>query len=150
LRTSPVTIIDIRAGLLSPTLKTLSEIGFLDGVKANRLRITVLHVLGSSQASFDEIKATSELVEGAKHHLVVNHINDSAFIGLSDDLRRVGAGVIEIGKLNELAAETVDTVGISFDAFIGDTTRSDVMRGYVRSWLKRTFAAYDTAQLNAV
>ena len=150
LREAQVTIIDIRAGLLSNTLRTLSEIGFLDGIKEGRLRISVLHVIGSSQASFDEIAATAALVEGAKHHLVANHINDSKFIGLSDDMKKVGAGVIEIGKLNELAAETVDRLGSGFDAFVINPDYSETLRGYVRAWLRRACAAYDAAALNAL
>ena len=150
LRETQVTIIDIRAGLLSETLKTLSEIGFLNGVKEGRLRISVLHVIGSSQASFDEIAAMASLVEGAKHHLVVNHINDSKFPGLTDDLKRVGAGLVEIGQLNALAADTVDRLGVGFDVFAANPDYSEVLRGYVRAWLRRTFASYDGAALNAL
>ena len=150
LRETQVTLIDIRAGLLSITLKTLSEIGFLDGVKEGRLRISVVHVIGSSQASLDEIAAMATLVEGAKHHLVANHINDSRFPGLTDDLKRIGASMLEIGKLNELAADTVDRLGVGFDVFCSNTGNSEVLRGYVRAWLKRTFKAYDGASLNAL
>src|SRR5450631_1734764 len=75
LKNAQVTIIDVRAGLLSPTLKMLAETGFLAGVKEGRLKISVLHVLGNTQASFDEIKAMAALVEGSKHFLVTNHIN---------------------------------------------------------------------------
>ena len=149
-RETQITLIDIRAGLLSQTLRTLSEIGFLDGIKEGRLRISVLHVIGSSQASFDEIAATASLVEGARHHLVVNHTNDSKFIGLSDDLKKVGASLIEIAKLNELAAETVDKVGSGFEAFVSNPDYSETLRGYVRAWLRRSFLAYDHAGLNAL
>src|ERR1019366_5963466 len=131
LKDAQVTIIDVRAGLLSPTLKTLAEIGFLDGVKEGRLKITVLHVLGSTQASFDEIKAIAELVEGSKHYLVVNHVNDASYLGLSDAMKKIGEGVIDIGKLNELAAEHVDDVGIGFETFASDEKQSAVLRGYV-------------------
>ena len=151
LKDAQVTIIDVRAGLLSPTLKTLAEIGFLDGVKEGRLKITVLHVLGSTQASFDEIKATAALVEGSKHYLVVNHFNDSTFLGLSDDLKKLGDGIIDIAKLDELAAEYVDTAGVSFDSFIVNESNSAVIRGYVKSWLHRAFRQYDAvrfAQIN--
>jgi hypothetical protein len=142
-----VTIIDIRAGLLSPTLKTLSEIGFLDGVKQGKLRIAVLHVIGSSEASFQEIKATAAIVEGAKHYLVVNHATDASFMGLSDELKKVGEGVIDIGKLNELAAEHVDQAGVGFDAFVADEKQSAVLRGYVRAWMGRAFQQFDAAKL---
>jgi hypothetical protein len=73
--------------LPSTTLRTLAEIGFLDGVKEGRLKITVLHVLGRTQALFDEIKSTADLVEGAKRFLVMNHINEANFQGLSDPLK---------------------------------------------------------------
>jgi len=147
LRDAQVTIIDIRAGLLSPTLKTLSEIGFLDGVKQGKLNIAVLHVIGSSEASFQEIKATAAIVEGAKHHLVVNHATDASFMGLSDELKKVGEGIIDIGKLNELAAEHIDQAGIGFDAFVADEKNSAVLRGYVKHWLGRVFQAFDAARL---
>jgi hypothetical protein len=144
------TLIDIRAGLLSPTLKTLAEIGFLDGVKAGKLNISVLHVIGSTQASFDEIKATAALVEGSKHFIVTNHINDAAYLGLSAEMKGLAHGVIDIGKLNELAAETVDQAGVGFDAFVADENNSAVLRGYVKAWLGRSFRAYDAAKLAQV
>jgi hypothetical protein len=150
LRERQVTIIDIRAGLLSKTLTLLSELGFLDGVKEGRLRISVVHVLGPNQASLDEINAVAALVEGAKHHLVANHTTDTKFMGLSDDMRRVGAGLIAIGKLDTLAAETVDNLGVSFEAFVLNQDNSETLRGYVRAWMRRTFKAYDSAQLNAL
>jgi hypothetical protein len=150
LKDAQVTIIDVRAGLLSPTLKTLAEIGFLDGVKEGRLKIAVLHVLGSTQASFDEIKAMAALVEGSKHFLVTNHINDTAYLGLSDEMKRVGDGVIDITKLNELAADHVDQAGTGFDAFVANEKNSAVLRGYVKAWMGRAFRQYDAAKLAQV
>jgi hypothetical protein len=147
LKTAQVTIIDVRAGLLSPTLRTLAEIGFLNGVREGRLNITVLHVLGSTQASFDEIKAMASLVEGSKHFLVTNHINDTTYLGLSEEMKKAGDGIIDIPKLNELAAEYVDTAGVSFENFIADETNSAVMRGYVKNWLGRVFQQFDAANL---
>jgi hypothetical protein len=145
LKDAKVTIIDVRAGLLSPTLKMLAETGFLAGVKEGRLKISVLHVLGSTQALFDEIKATAALVAGSKHFLVVNHANDASFMGLSADMRKAGDAVIDIAKLNELAAEYVDTAGVSFDSFIANESNSTVMRGYVKAWMGRVFQQYDAA-----
>jgi hypothetical protein len=145
-----ITLIDIRAGLLSPTLKTLAEIGFLSAVKEGRLKISVVHVIGSSEASFQEIKATAALVEGAKHYLAINHATDASFMGLSDELKKVGDGVIEITKLNELAAEHVDQAGVGFETFVGDEKNSAVLRGYVRAWLGRSFQQFDNAKLAQV
>src|SRR6478752_7917999 len=43
-----VTVVDVRAGLLSPTLDALRDIEFLDSVERGQLTFIVLHVVGSS------------------------------------------------------------------------------------------------------
>lgn len=149
IRARQVTLIDIRAGVLTATTDMLAEIGFLDGVAEGRMRLTLLHVIGSSQASIDEIKAIKAKVAGAKHYLVVNRINDAKFEGLTDDLKKQADGVIEIGQLNTSANGDIDQLGVGFSAYIGNLERSDTLRGYTRSWLKRGFAAYDSIGLKA-
>src|SRR6516165_9595858 len=52
---SSVTVIDVRAGLLSSTLRALRDISFLDTAKEGQLTFIVFHILGSSIASLDEI-----------------------------------------------------------------------------------------------
>src|SRR3954465_3787300 len=47
----PVTLIDVRAGLLSPTLCALRDIGFIDAAKKDQLTFVVFHILGPSIAS---------------------------------------------------------------------------------------------------
>jgi hypothetical protein len=79
--------------------------------------------------------------------MVVNRINDSGFTGMPDELKKVGDGVIDIGKLNELAAETVDQAGVGFDAFVADEKNSAVLRGYVRAWMGRALQQFDAAKL---
>lgn len=147
LKTAQITLIDVRAGLLSPTIATLAETGFLDGIKEGRLKITVVHVIGGTQASFDEIAATSRIIAGATHVLAVNHINDATFSGLTDRMKSACSRSIEIGKLNELAADHVDAAGISFDGFIANENNSAVMRGYLKAWLRRSFQQFDDAGL---
>lgn len=144
IRAAQVTLIDIRAGLLSPTLSMLRELDFFDGIVEGRLAITVVHVIGSTHASFAEIAATTEIVAGAQHVLAMNHINDAPFSGLKNVGDEVDP-IIEIGKLNELAADHVDTAGVPFRQFIADESHSSVMRGYVRAWLRRAFAEFDKA-----
>jgi hypothetical protein len=146
LREAQVTLIDIRAGLLSKTLATLSEIGFLSGVKDGRFKISVVHVIGSNKASFDEIEATANAVEGASHHVLLNHMNKSKFMGLPAS---VGDPII-VPMLNELAADTVDRLGIGFDAYCADQTQSGVLRGYIRAWQARVFAEYDRRAFNSL
>ena len=146
LNTAQVTLIDIRAGLLSKTLAMLTEVGFLGGVRASRMKTSVVHVIGSNKASFDEIEATAKAVEGADHYVLLNHTNKSKFAGLPATV----TSPIIIGQLNELAADTVDRIGVSFDAFIGDQAQSPILQGYVDAWLTRARKAYDEKGLNAL
>src|SRR6202034_4688515 len=60
-----VTVIDVRAGLMSPTLRALRDIGFLDAVKKGRITFVVFHILGSSIASLNEIEDTSQFTADA-------------------------------------------------------------------------------------
>ena len=62
-----VTVIDVRAGLLSPTLRSLRDIGFLEAVKKGQLNFAVFHILGSSIASLNEIEDTSAFTTDAKY-----------------------------------------------------------------------------------
>jgi hypothetical protein len=74
-----VTVIDVRAGLLSPSLASLRDIGFLDAAKAGQITFAVFHILGPSIASLDEIAETANFMQGAKYYLVKNFINDTQF-----------------------------------------------------------------------
>src|SRR6202012_155339 len=46
-----VTMIDVRAGLMSPTLKALRDIGFIEAAKKGQITFAVFHILGPSIAS---------------------------------------------------------------------------------------------------
>lgn len=153
LRTTPITIIDIRAGLMSQTLQTLTDIGFMDKAQRSELGITALHVLGGSMASFKEIQGTADKLAHATHYLVRNHINDNSFFKWNDDMRvHLTGGVIDIAKMNELASEHVDAAGQSFEAFCADTSEktSDVLKGYVRHWLNQVYPEFDKLKLNTL
>jgi hypothetical protein len=56
---STVIVIDVRAGLLSSTLRALRDISFLDTAKEGQLTFILFHVLGSSISSLDEIEETA-------------------------------------------------------------------------------------------
>lgn len=133
-----VTVIDLPAGLLSPTIKTLSEIGFLDPAKC---KIVVLHVLGNTQDSIDEVKSVTESIASSKYVAIGNHINNTKFSFPADAL--------DIPMLNALASEAVDGSNTSFVSFI-NSDKSAVLRGYVRHWLALVFAQFDAAKLNAL
>lgn len=146
----PVTVIDIRAGLLSPTLRTLDELGFFKDVSAGKLKIAVLHVIGSTVASFAEIAVTAEALKQAKHFVVTNHTNEASFFeaigGVPKEALR-DATVIDIPKLNERATEHVEATGMPFAKFRKDEGQSRTMRGYVDHWLTKVYEQLDSAHL---
>src|SRR5215472_359895 len=69
-----VTVVDVRAGLMSPTLDALRDIGFLEAVKKGQITFVVFHILGSSIASLNESFTTD-----AEYFLVKNFINNTNF-----------------------------------------------------------------------
>lgn len=132
-----VTVIDIRAGLLSPALKTLAEIGFID---PTRCKIVVLHVLGNTQTSIDEVKSITDAIATSTYVPIANHINETKF--------EFPGNALDIPMLNVRAAESVDAANQSFTDFI-KTGKSGVLSGHVRHWLARVYAQFDAANLNA-
>jgi hypothetical protein len=157
---STVTVVDVRAGLLSPTLRSLRDIGFLDAVKKGQITFVVFHILGSSIASLNEIEETAPFTTDAKYFLVKNFINNTSFFewdqatNASYFKRLKDAVVINIPKLNEMAYEQVELASVPFLTFVanknpkGDTANySFVLRGYVRHWLGNVWAEYDRVKL---
>jgi hypothetical protein len=57
--TASVTVIDVRAGLMSVTLRALRDIGFIDAAKKGQITFAVFHILGPTIASLDEIADTA-------------------------------------------------------------------------------------------
>lgn len=162
LQSNKVTIIDVRATLLSSTLNVMANVGLLDMVKTNQVSLIVFHVLGPSLASLDEIEATAKIIEGATHYLVKNHINDTEFFKWDDALYQKAfsaarSGVIEVPQLTELATEAVEVAGVSFTKFVDNVAadgtaakNSMVLRGYVRTWLKAVYDAFNKASVNGI
>lgn len=150
--TSAITLIDIRAGLLTDTLTLLTEIGFLDMVKDGKVNTAVMHVIGSTMDSFGEIEATSKLLAGAKHCIVLNRNNGAEFFKGIDDVARqalsLGSSIIDVPMLDPRAMEHVDAASVPFGEFEKDPKFSFVMRGKVRHWEKQVFAQLDAADFN--
>jgi hypothetical protein len=155
-----VTVIDVRAGLLSHTLQALSDIGFIESAKKGQITFAVFHILGPSIASLDEIAQTARFVGDANYFLVKNHINETPFFewdpATYDSYFKQIKGAVEITipKLNEMACEQVEVAGVPFVTFIanknakGDAVNNSfVLRGYVRHWLGQVWGEYDKAKL---
>jgi hypothetical protein len=155
-----VTLVDLRAGLLSPTLRSLRDIGFLNAVNKGQITFVVLHILGSSITSLSEIEETAPFITDAKYFLVKNFVNNTSFFEWDqathatyfDKLK--DAAVIRIPKLNEMAYEQVELASVPFRTFVHNRdTRGEaanysfVLRGYVRHWLRNVWAEYDRVRL---
>ncbi|MDE1973676.1 MAG: hypothetical protein KGK33_07675 [Hyphomicrobiales bacterium] len=156
-----VTVLDVRAGLLSPTLRSLRDIGFLDAVKKGQLNFMVFHILGSSIASLNEIEEISTFIADGKYFLVKNFINNTSFFEWDQPtygsyFRKFKDAVeVTIPKLNEMAFEQVELASVPFLTFVANkgpkgesANYSFVLRGYVRHWLGNVWAEYDRVKLN--
>jgi hypothetical protein len=155
-----VTVIDIRAGMMGPTLQALRDIGFLDAAKKKQLTFTVFHILGPSITSLSEIEETVPYMEDAHYILVKNFINNTTFFEwdpatYNSYFKRIkDAHEIAIPKLNEMACEQVEIGSVPYVSFIankganGQTAGfSFVLRGYVRHWLGSVWAEFDRVKL---
>src|SRR5215472_8242497 len=129
-----VTVIDVRAGLLSPAL-----------------------------ASLREIAETAGFMTGAKYFLVKNFINDTQFFQWDQATynsyfhRIKDATELTIPKLNEMAYEQVEVASVPFLKFVANKGLSDeaanysfVLRGYVRHWLANVWSEYDRIRLTDI
>src|SRR5258705_12742279 len=125
-----VSLIDVRAGLLSPTLRALRNIGFIEAAKKGEITFVVFHILGPSIASLDEIAETAAYLGDAKYFMVKNFINNTNFFEWDEAthatyFRRLPDAVeITIPKLPEMAAEQVDLPSIPFATFIANKKQS--------------------------
>jgi len=157
---SAVTMIDVRAGLLSPTLNALRDIGFLDAARKGQITFSVFHILGPSVASLDEIADTAEHMADAKYFLVKNFINNTHFFEwdqatYNSYFKRIKDAIeVTIPKLNEMACEQVELASVPYLSFIANkgpnaesAAYSFVLRGYVRHWLGHVWAEYDRIKL---
>ena len=157
---SAVTLVDVRAGLLSPTLTALRDIGFIDAAKKGQFSLSVFHVVGPSIASLDEIVETSNFTKDVHYFLVKNFINNTHFFEWDQAtydsyFKRInGAVELVIPKLNEMACEQVELASVPFRTFIANkketgesASYSFVLRGYVRHWLGQVWSEYDRIKL---
>ncbi len=157
---APVTVIDVRAGLLSPTLQALSDFGFLESAKKDQITFAVFHILGPSIASLQEIAEAAEFVGDARYFLVKNYINDTSFFEWDPATYNAHfnqiphAEEISVPKLNEMACEQVEVASVPYVSFVGNKTvtgeaanNSFVLRGYVRHWLGNVWGEYDRVKL---
>jgi hypothetical protein len=155
-----MSVIDIRAGLLSPTLKAFTDIGFFDLVRSGDINFGLFHIVGPSVASLDEISDVLPYTDGQNYYVVKNFINDTSFFDWNPAIYQSyfklvkDSPEINIPRLNEMAYEQVELAGVPFANFIANKTMENqpadyslVLRGYVRTWLNQIHAEYDRVGL---
>lgn len=160
LNDSQVTLIDVRAGLLTSTLNALRDIGFFETVKREQVRFAVVHVVGPSIASLNEINLIAPFMTNGRYFLAKNFINDTRFFDWDHTTydsyfgKVPNPSEIVAPKLNELAFEQVELASVPFMTFISNKDASGnpaefsfVLRGYVRHWLSAIWAEYDRVRL---
>ncbi len=160
---STVTLIDIRAGLMTPTLQALRDIGFIEAAKKGQITFALFHILGPTIASLDEIAETASYLGDAHYFLVKNFINNTHFFEWDEATHKTyfnrikDAVEITIPKLNEMATEQVDLASVPYLTFIANkklggepAAYSFVLRGYVRHWLGNVWAEYDRIKLTEI
>ncbi|MCC6890031.1 MAG: hypothetical protein IT536_15980 [Hyphomicrobiales bacterium] len=158
-----VTLIDVRAGLMSPTLQALRDFGFIEAAKKGQITFALFHILGPTLASLDEIADTAAYLGDARYFLVKNYINNTHYFEWDEATHQTyfnrikDAVEITIPKLNEMAAEQVDLASVPYVNFVANkkpggeaASYSFVLRGYVRHWLGNVWAEYDRIGLNEI
>ncbi|MBG1232146.1 hypothetical protein [Aestuariivirga litoralis] len=159
---SPVraTVVDLKAGNLSYALDLFERIGVLEAARNGVFNMGLVHVVGPSIASLDEIGEISKYLQGIQYLVARNTINETNFFEWDEATQKKyfsaipKAQEITIPKLNEMAYEQVDLAGVTFSNFIANKTAagdaakfSFVLRGYVKKWCAEIDEEFARVQL---
>ena len=148
-----VSLVDIRAGQLRMLVSKMREFGFVDAARQGQFHFLLVHILGSSIASLEEIADIAPHAPEDHYYIVKNLVGESSYFEWDPDTygsyfdRVRGAKEISIPKLNELAYSAIDLAGASFSQFAFGEEESFVLRGYVRNWLQHIGAQFDRAEM---
>ncbi|SRR5579871_3775712 len=158
---SGVKIVDLPAGVLGLTLRACDDAMLLDLVRNGQIRMALLHVLGPSVSSLDEIaEATQLLGTSAQHFIVKNYVNETKWdwerSRYADSLKALAGSTIEVPHLAAEAAEMLQKAECPMIDFILDTPLargaegkpiSRTARGAVGKWLERCGRGFDRVGL---
>ena len=142
-----VTIVDFKDGNLSAAFEVFEKIGVLKAARDGKFNLGLLHVVGPSVSSLEEIAEIEGYIQGLDYVLARNFINETNFFEWDSKTHKKYFGGIKqsneltVPKLNEMAYEQVDLAGVTFNNFIENKTAdqktadySFVLRGYVNKW----------------
>ncbi len=142
-----VTIVDLKAGNLSRSLDTFDKIGVLDAARNGEFTLGLMHVVGPSIASLDEMGEVASYTNGIPYVVARNFINETNFFEWDEKTYKKyfanlpNAKEIEVPKLNEMAYEQIDLAGTTCSDFVANRNAkggagnfSFVLRGYAKKW----------------
>lgn len=141
-----ITIVDARAGLLTPILKAFHRIDLLRDVREGKLRLLVLHVVGASVASGSEIQPVMTALQGAN----LIRVDCETAPNMAFPAKVPGEVAIKVPYLDAVAYDSVDAAGASFMLHASDPKCSRVISGYLLDWLRTVHASFDTAGIGAM
>ena len=129
-------------------------------VRKGNLDLALLHVLGPSVSSMDQIEdAILLLGTNAKHFIVKNHINETNYFEWDEhskyaaSLRALANVTIDIPHLNTTANEAVQQAKMPFLDFVAcekfpdGQKNSRTLRGHVAKFLSLIFPEFDRVGL---
>ena len=155
-----VTVVDLKAGNLSYALDLFDRIGVLEAARDGKFDLALVHVVGPSIASLDEINEVTKYVRNLDYVIARNFINETNFFEWDEktfkkyfaDLN--SAHEMVVPKLNEMAYEQVDLAGVTYKDFIDNKAPdgsgggySFTLRGYVKKWCDDIDAELEKTQL---
>lgn len=151
-----VTVVDLKAGNLSAALEIFDKIGVLAAARDGMFDLGLMHVVGPSIASLDEMNEVTKFTNGLDYVVARNFINETNFFEWDEaTFKKYFANLpdakeIEVPKLNEMAYEAVDLGGVTYSDFANNKTaagdeasNSFVLRGYVRKWIADLDAEFE-------
>jgi hypothetical protein len=146
-------LIDIKAGQFTDFLDDLGKVKLLNDVRAGKLNLNLLHLIGPNVASLTEIAEIAKTIgKGVRHLIVKNYINEGGFEEWTTDprfaqtLKDLAASTITIPHLTPRACAQVQKEGLSFYRY-AQAGESRMLRGYVGDWLDAVWAEFDRVGL---
>ena len=119
------------------------------------MALAVLHVLGQSVASMEEVAGIVSTLGAGSHYYPVKNLQteygfqewetDPRF---ADMLRELEPITIHVPHLADRVSLEVQKLGASFDTYMTSGNTPRMMAGYARDWMKQVCAEFDRVGLS--
>lgn len=150
----PLTVIDVRGGVMAQLVKTLGEVGLVQDCVKGSVRLALVYLLGPSVESLAEVvDAYRAIGPGLRVFFARNHVNATEYFGWEKDTRFATAlesmksTMFDVPQLDARATEACQLAGVPFQTFVSDARNNRILRGLVQHWLDNVFASFDSVGL---